>query len=268
MARIRAPGLPVHGLAACATSQSSARCAPARRDRAPAYPRSNRQNAGRRPAWLTAFAVATKVIDGRITSSFGLTPSSSNAACSAAVPLTIAMAWRTPVACGNHLLELLDIFAGGRNPAGIDAIEHQFPLARAEPRFVQRDRARRGSENGVDRIEHGARIERGARVGKAEGLVIASQIVDVLAIARQVLGLGEPGDRLLEPLAQALQRRQCGATSRAAFAPWRCRRRAGRLRCAPDAAARRPARSRSRRPSARRSSSRYRRSKSRSRCRY
>ncbi len=70
---------------------------------------------------------------------------------------------------GNHLLELPDIFAGRRYPAGIDAIEHQLPLARAEPGFVQFDRTRRGSEYGVDGVEDCARIKRGTTVGKDGG---------------------------------------------------------------------------------------------------
>ena len=54
-----------------------------------------------------------------------------------------------------------------------------------------------------------ARVSSAARrLERTEGLVIASQIVDVLAIARQVLGLGEPGDGLLEPLAQSLECRR------------------------------------------------------------
>src|SRR6185312_4325948 len=48
------------------------------------------------------------------------------------------------------------------------------------------------------------------RLERTEGLVIASQIVDVLAIARQVFGPGEPGDGLLQTVAESLDARDAG----------------------------------------------------------
>src|SRR5581483_3458120 len=51
-----------------------------------------------------------------------------------------------------------------------------------------------------------ARVSSAARrLERTEGLVIASQIVDVLAIARQVVGLREPGNGLLEPVAESFK---------------------------------------------------------------
>ena len=65
----------------------------------------------------------------------------------------------------DHLLELADIFAGRRHPVGVDAIEHQFALARAQPRFVEPHRTGCGRKNGIDRFNNGIQIELGAAVG-------------------------------------------------------------------------------------------------------
>ena len=65
----------------------------------------------------------------------------------------------------DHLLELGDIFAGSRHPVGVDAIEHEFALARAQPRFMQRHRAGRRGKNGIDRFKYGTHVKLGAAVG-------------------------------------------------------------------------------------------------------
>ena len=79
----------------CAVSRRCRRACPGR---ATSASQVKSTKCGIAPVWLTAFAVATNVIAGRMTSSLGFTPSSNNATCSAAVPLTIAMAWRASVA--------------------------------------------------------------------------------------------------------------------------------------------------------------------------
>ena len=135
-----------------------------------------------------ALAVATKVIDGRITSSFGSTPSSSSAACSAAVPLTMAMAWRTPVAaatissnCATYLP------ADDTQPVSMQSSTSS--RSRAPNRGSCSSTGRAAAPSTASTASSIARVSSAAgRLERTEGLVIASQIVDVLAIARQVFG--------------------------------------------------------------------------------
>ena len=70
---------------------------------------------------------------------------------------------------GDHLLEPVHIFAGGRHPVAVDAVENEFPLARAQPRLMERHRPGSGPENRIDGVEHGTQIERGAAVGCCGG---------------------------------------------------------------------------------------------------
>src|SRR5690606_3165663 len=56
---------------------------------------------GTAPQCEIALAVATKVNEGQITSSFGLTPARCKQTCRAEVPLTVATACRQPVTAAN-----------------------------------------------------------------------------------------------------------------------------------------------------------------------
>ena len=73
-------GLPVHEFAVAASRYLVQMRIQRGRIEARAYSSSESTICGMAPAWLTALAVATNVIAGRMTSSFAWTPSSSNAA--------------------------------------------------------------------------------------------------------------------------------------------------------------------------------------------
>ena len=172
----------------------------------------------------------------------------------------------------DHVLEAGDILAGRRHPVGVDAIEHEFALAlrQSAARAARPGASRRRARHPPLR----ARARRSSTAGRS-WLAWAEEMLILLTACRHWCDnetgspcLGEPGDGLFEALAQAVH---AGKARRPAeqllrlgvagpqpinFAALRPER------------GRRPARSRSSRPSVRRSCARYRRSKSRTRCRY
>ena len=82
-----------------------------------------------------------KVSAGDITSSPGSTPASLKQACSAAVPLTTAMARLAPVTSCEHRFEAVDELADRRDEGALDAFLEIGDFVAGEHRLVQRQHA-------------------------------------------------------------------------------------------------------------------------------